>query len=264
VLEHCPDACHDHTLQTLTGASGSFTAVDHEYPAHLELRLTARDSDGNTATVVRRLDPRTVPVTLTSRPSGLQLAFGSRTAPTPFTSTAIVGSTLTAAAPSPQTLSGGTYAFQRWSDGGARSHNVTVGATATTLTAVLYATTCPAGQYRAEYYRNRTLTAPAATVVCEPAPLTRWWGSGGPAGMAVGIDDFSARWTGSFAFPGGGETFTATHNNGLRVYLDGVRILDRWTVTGTAGVTRSVAAGSHAVRIEFWEGTGEATADLRW
>jgi hypothetical protein len=264
VLEHCPDACHDHVLQTLTGASGSFPAVDHEYPAHLELRLTARDSDGNAATVVRRLDPRTVPVTITSRPSGLQLALGSRTAATPFTGTVIVGSRLTLSVPSPQALAGGSYAFQRWSDGGARSHDVVAPATATTFTAVSYAMSCPAGAWKAEYYPNRTLTAPAATVVCEPAPLARWWGSGAPAGMAVGADDFSARWTGTFAFAGGSETFTATHNNGLRLWLDGVPVLDRWSVTGTAAATRTVTAGPHAVRVEFWEGTGEATADLRW
>jgi hypothetical protein len=129
---------------------------------------------------------------------------------------------------------------------------------------VSYATSCPAGQYRAEYYPNRTLTAPASTVWCEAAPLARWMGSGGPTGTGVGVDDFSARWTGGFGFPGGSETFTATHNNGMRMWLDGVPVFDRWTITGTASATRSVTAGSHAVRIEFWEGTGEATADLRW
>ncbi len=264
VLQHCPSACHAHPVRTLTGSSGTFVAEDHEYPAHLELRLTATDSDGQAATVTRRLDPRTVAVTMTSRPAGLQLTLGSRTAATPFTGTVIAGGTVTVAAPSPQTLSGGSYAFQRWSDGGARAHNITVGTSATTLTAVLYATSCPAGQYRAEYYPNRTLTAPAYTVWCEAAPLARWMGSGGPPGTAVGVDDFSARWTGTFGFPGGTETFTATHNNGMRVWLDGVAILDRWGVTGTASTTRSVTTGSHAVRVEFWEGTGEATADLRW
>jgi glucose/arabinose dehydrogenase len=264
VLRHCPSACHDHTLQTLTGASGSVTAVDHEYPAHLELRLTATDSDGNAATVVRRLDPRTVPVTVVSRPSGLRLSFGSRTAATPFTARAIVGSTLTAAAPSPQKLSGGRYTFQRWSDGRARSHNVTVGASARTLTAVLYATSCPAGQYRAQYYRNRTLTGPAATVRCEAAPLVRGMRNGGPTGAGVGADDFSARWTGTFVFPGGKETFTATHNNGMRVWVGGASVLDRWAGSGTDRATRRVTAGRHDVRVEFWEGTGAATAALRW
>ncbi len=267
ILQHCgegQDACHAHEVQSWTGAAGSFVAEDHEYPSYLELRLTATDSDGRTATVVRRLDPRTVPVTVTSRPAGLKLTFGSRTATTPFTSTVIVGSTTTASAPSPQTMAGGTYTFRRWSDGGAASHDVVAGTTALNLTAVLDATSCPAGQYKAEYFPNRTMTGTAATVVCEAAPLNRAWGSGAPPGMGVAADDFSARWTGNFAFPGGSRTFTTNNNNGMRVYLDGVRFIDRWSVTGTARTTRSVTAGSHAIRVEYWEGTSQANAVLTW
>ncbi len=47
VLQHCPSTCHEHPLQTFAGtASGSFVAPDHEYPSHLELRLTATDPGG--------------------------------------------------------------------------------------------------------------------------------------------------------------------------------------------------------------------------
>ena len=54
-LQHCPLAgCHVHPIQTWSGiASGSFVAPDHEYPSHLELRLTATDDgldlDGDAA-----------------------------------------------------------------------------------------------------------------------------------------------------------------------------------------------------------------------
>ena len=47
VLNHCaalqPTSCHEHVVQNFTGASGSFTAPNHEYPAYLELKLTATD-----------------------------------------------------------------------------------------------------------------------------------------------------------------------------------------------------------------------------
>jgi glucose/arabinose dehydrogenase len=136
ILQHCPSECHAHPLQSWTGvAGGSISAPDHEYPSHLELRLTATDGDGRTATVSRRLDPQTTTVTVASEPAGLQLTLGSQTAAAPFTRTLIVGSTASLSAPSPQTLSDSTYAFSRWSDGGARSHNITAGATATTYTA---------------------------------------------------------------------------------------------------------------------------------
>ena len=139
-----------------------------------------------------------------------------------------------------------------------------MGTAATTLTAVLYATSCPAGRYRAEYFPNRTLSGRAATILCVPAPLTRYWRDGAPAGMGVAADNFSARWRGTFTFAGGNRTFLATHNNGMEVWLDSTRILNRWNVSGTVSTTRAVSAGTHSVGIRYWEGTGEATARLTW
>jgi glucose/arabinose dehydrogenase len=125
VMQHCPSTCHEHPMQTWTGTSaGSFTAPDHEYPSHLELRLTARDSDGLTSSVSRRLDPQTVDLTFGTNPTGLSLAVGSGTQTTPFTRTAILGSTLSLSAPSPQALGGTTYEFVGWSDGGAQTRNI--------------------------------------------------------------------------------------------------------------------------------------------
>jgi glucose/arabinose dehydrogenase len=263
VLQHCPSACHAHSLQTWSGlASGSFAAPDHEYPAYLELRLTARDSSGRTATVTRRLDPRTVSLTVASQPSGLQLTVGSRTATTPFTTTVIAGSTNGLTAPSPQTLGGPTYTFSRWSDGGARSHTVTLGTTARTYTATYALTACPAGQYRAEYFPNTGLTGTATRTACEAAPLNRNWGSGGPPGLPV--NSFSARWTGSFSFPAGSRTFTAVSDDGIRVWLDNVLIIDRWSSPGTWRATRTLTAGTHAIRVQYVERSGSASARLTW
>ena len=64
VMEHCPAGCHEHTLVTDSGGSGSFDAPDHEYPSYLVIRLTATDSDGASTTVEVQLSPR--PSTSTS------------------------------------------------------------------------------------------------------------------------------------------------------------------------------------------------------
>jgi glucose/arabinose dehydrogenase/PKD repeat protein len=136
ILHHCPSNCHTHPLQSWTGvASGSFTAPDHEYPSHLELRLTARDSGGLTDTKTLRLDPRTVALTFQTTPGGLQLAVNGTSATASFTRTVIIGSTNSIIAPSPQTKGRKTYRFDSWSDGGAQSHNIIAPATATTYTA---------------------------------------------------------------------------------------------------------------------------------
>ncbi len=129
VLEHCPSTCHEHLLQTFSGtASGSFVAPDHEYPSHLDLRLTATDTGGLTNTTSVQLDPQTVDLTFGSSPAGLTLAVGSTSQPTPFTRTAILGSTLSVSAPSPQAIGGTAYEFVNWSDGGAQTHQVTANA----------------------------------------------------------------------------------------------------------------------------------------
>ena len=132
ILHHCPSNCHTHPLQSFNGMSGgSFTAPDHEYPSHLELRLTATDSGGLTDSVSLRLDPRTVALTLTSSPSGFLLALNGAQAPAPFTRTVIQGSRNSISAPSPQTKAKKTWLFRAWSDGGAQTHDVIANASAT-------------------------------------------------------------------------------------------------------------------------------------
>lgn len=127
-MQHCvlPTSCHPHVIQQNAGvASGSFVAPDHDYPSYLDLTLTATDSGGNSASKTVRLEPTTVALSFTSAPTQLLLTVGETEQRTPFNRTLIVGSSSTISAPSTQTApSGGSYAFENWSDGGARSHEI--------------------------------------------------------------------------------------------------------------------------------------------
>ena len=116
-------------------ADGSFFAPDHEFPAYLELRLTATDSDGLTTTRRVRLDPKTVRLRFVSRPTGARLVVGSTGTRAPFTRTMIVGSSNSVSAPSRFVSDGQDYRFHHWSDGGARTHNIVAPATDTTYRA---------------------------------------------------------------------------------------------------------------------------------
>jgi glucose/arabinose dehydrogenase len=145
-LQHCNRAnstCHTHVLQTLTGTGGSFVAPDHEYPSYLELRLTATDSFGLTRSVTRRLDPLTVPITLQSNPTGVDLSLGSETVTAPTTLDVIQGSALQVTAPAAATIGGAPYDFTSWSDGGGRTHVITAGTSPATLTATFTRSTTP-------------------------------------------------------------------------------------------------------------------------
>jgi uncharacterized repeat protein (TIGR01451 family) len=125
VMQHCPSDCHEHVIQDFPGvASGSFAAPDHEYPSHLELRLTATDSGGLSSVASVSLHPATVDLTFVTDPPGLLVSFGPASGPTPFTRTVIVGSGHSLAAPGTQAARGLVQTFHAWSDGGAASHQI--------------------------------------------------------------------------------------------------------------------------------------------
>lgn len=77
IMHHCPGTCHEHEITTFAGTGGSFAPPDHEYPAHLELRLTVTDAHGLTDTKSVTLQPKTVNLTFQTTPAGLQLGFNS-------------------------------------------------------------------------------------------------------------------------------------------------------------------------------------------
>ncbi len=162
VMRHCVtlDNCHSHSIESFPGVSeGKFTAPDHEYPSHLELRLTVTDSGGLSDTATLRIDPRTVDLTFATEPPGLTLVAGQQSAAAPFTKTVIVGSRNSVAAPTPQTLSGSLLGFASWSDGGANTHEVVAPATATTYTATYKPELAPTGLVAAYGFEETSGTA---------------------------------------------------------------------------------------------------------
>ena len=125
-LYHCPDACHAHSLPASPAvASGSLVVPDHDYPTWVELTLTAKDSRGLSGAVTAKIKPRTVDLAIDSEPSGLSLGAGLIATATPFVLRAIEGSNVALVAPQSQELNGRKYAWQGWSDGSERVHQLT-------------------------------------------------------------------------------------------------------------------------------------------
>jgi glucose/arabinose dehydrogenase/PKD repeat protein len=132
ILHHCPSNCHTHPVTTFVGAaSGVFTAPDHEYPSHLELQLTARDSSGLTDTKSVLVMPQTTNLSFATSPTGLQIAVNATSEATPFSRTVILGSVNSISATTPQVLNGNNHQFASWSDGGAQTHNIVANGAAT-------------------------------------------------------------------------------------------------------------------------------------
>jgi hypothetical protein len=91
------------------------------------------------------------------------------------------------------------------------------------------------------------------------------WGYGSPH-PTVATEGFSARWRRYLDLPADIYRFTATTDDGMRVYVDGRLIIDQWrnqpAQTYVADV--SLTAGHHLVMVEYYEMTGAAVAKLSW
>jgi glucose/arabinose dehydrogenase len=124
-LYHCPQACHAHPLQAFPSvSSGSFLAPEHDLPSHIELTLTAVDSRGLSAHSSVELEPRIANLEIVSSPAGVILGAGLISQPAPFTLPVIAGTKVLLSAPASVEAGGIIYDWRRWSDGGARSHEV--------------------------------------------------------------------------------------------------------------------------------------------
>jgi glucose/arabinose dehydrogenase len=118
---------HVHTLTALNGPETTFTPlIDHDADSFYEIRLTATDSGGRTASKTIELRPETSDLELSSSPPGAPLAYVDRQEPAPFSQAAAVGYRAQITAAETFERSGRTYRFVSWSDGGARTHAISV------------------------------------------------------------------------------------------------------------------------------------------
>jgi hypothetical protein len=125
-------------------------------------------------------------------------------------------------------------------------------------------TTPGIGAFTGCYYDNQDFTNLKLTRT-DAYPINFNWGAGSPD-AAIAPDSFSARWQGNFQFDAGDYTFTATGDDGIRLYVDGVVILDKLIdqPATTYTVTKTLAAGVHLVTYEYYEAGGDAVAKLAW
>jgi glucose/arabinose dehydrogenase/PKD repeat protein len=143
-IQHCPAACHSHTIKTVHGAGGIVVAPNHGFPSSLEIRLVATDSAGAQSPPVSVfLQPKTVDLSFVSDPPGVLLTVGEETAMTPFTATVINKSVVEVSAPAAAMIDGLPYGFAGWSDGKGSVHSLKASAS----TPALVATYAPGTSY---------------------------------------------------------------------------------------------------------------------
>ncbi len=91
------------------------------------------------------------------------------------------------------------------------------------------------------------------------------WGDA-PAGTAVTPDDnYSERWTGYVKIDQTGDwTFTTNSNDGVRLWIDGVLVINHWNqhVATEDQVTLTLDAGWHSIRLEHFQQDGTIAMQL--
>jgi hypothetical protein len=118
--------------------------------------------------------------------------------------------------------------------------------------------------WQATYWNNTSLSGSPALDRQETG-LDYDWGSGSPD-PAVDADRFSARWTRYIDGTPGTYRFTATSDDGIRIWVDGALVMDQWHdhPPTTHAAEKHLASGHHLVKVEYYENGGAAVAKLSW
>jgi hypothetical protein len=119
-------------------------------------------------------------------------------------------------------------------------------------------------KWTANFWNNKDLSGTPV--------LTRWdqtinfdWGHGSPD-PKVNDDNFSARWERNVYFDEGNYRFDATMDDAMRVWIDGVKIIDSWTDSQEHTISRDyyMTQGDHNIQVDYYEAGGVAIAKFNW
>jgi hypothetical protein len=92
--------------------------------------------------------------------------------------------------------------------------------------------------------------------------------AGGSPGPGVPNDQFSVRWEGEIeARSDEVYTFYVTHDDGARLWVNGVPIVNDWTDSAANEDSGTITLGlgqRYPIRLEFYENGGDAVATLSW
>lgn len=119
--------------------------------------------------------------------------------------------------------------------------------------------------WNAKYFNNRDLSG-TPVISRNENKIFYDWGEGSPD-PAINVDNFSARWSGNINLDTSTVwRFTATTDDGMRVFINNNPIIDVWYDSQAHTVTTDIylAAGNYPVRVEYYDAGGSAVAQFGW
>jgi len=120
------------------------------------------------------------------------------------------------------------------------------------------------GAWNAAYYNNAHLNW-GPVVTRRDLEISFNWGYGAPA-AGLPADYFSAHWSGQFPLSAGTYRFYAKVDDGVRVTVDGHRVIDGWRQGAYRLYTGEIylGHGDHTVEVDYYEAAGTAQVHIWW
>ena len=142
------------------------------------------------------------------------------------------------------------------------------------LTATFSAIGGPGTGLRARDYNDNASTYPLASPFTGSPVLTRtdatvdfYWGTGSP-GSPVTSNFFSAKWVGKLKAPvATSYTFKVTGDDGVRLFLNGVKVIDGWMDQGATSysyITTLTGGTLYDIELHYYEHASDAACRLQW
>ena len=115
--------------------------------------------------------------------------------------------------------------------------------------------------WRGDYWNNPSLNGDP-TVTRNDDVIDFNWRTGSPD-PRIPYDDFSARWQRTQYFDGGTWHFTLRVDDGARLFIDDVLVIDAWQDgSRTAEAEVTLGRGNRRLRVEYYERSGLAIAQM--
>jgi len=124
----------------------------------------------------------------------------------------------------------------------------------------------------AQFYNTPDLTGPVVATATYLDALNENWGSGQPTDglgntlTAVNADNFSARFTATVSLTAGLYEFVITADDGARLSLDGLVVLDEFASTGltTSSAVVNISDGPVTIIVDYVDRTDQAVLLVQW
>jgi len=124
-------------------------------------------------------------------------------------------------------------------------------------------------QWKLEIWNNKDLAGAPAEQRYHPGADSFYfqWGDSSKPSSCVGTENYSVRFTRNAYFSKAATyTFTVQVDDGARLWIDGVNLLDEWRDPQVGIFTRSIplTAGFHTVQVDYYQALGDSHAGLSW